>query len=99
VRAFDIGDDPAIRSVHYDEIQSNGAIAVAESDGDVSLVVLLAKNGGGDGAEFPGRTLNEEIIGKSLRRSPVGLQPGIEEPARRVGIVRQTTGKTGRSCP
>jgi hypothetical protein len=60
--ALDIGDDPAVRSIHDNKIQRDRAAIVVKADRDIGLVVLLAKDRDRDGAELPRQTLDQKIV-------------------------------------
>ena len=66
VRAFDIGDHPAVGSVDQDEVQRDRAAVIVEAGRDIGLVELLAQDRDRDRAELPGRALHQEIVGLVL---------------------------------
>src|SRR5260221_8576097 len=96
MRALDVQDDPAVGTVHDDEIQRDGAAAIVEGDGDIGLVELPEQARYRDGAKLPGRALDQEIVGLILHRNPCRPQTWIEEPACGGGIARQPVREFGR---
>src|SRR5450755_4187659 len=96
MRALDVQDDPAVGTIHHDEIQRDGAAVIVKSDGDIGLVELPAQDRYRYGAKLPGRALHQEIVGLILHQNPCRPQTWIEELACGGGIARQPVREVGR---
>src|SRR5882724_1144492 len=95
--ALDVRNDPAVGSIHENEIQRDRAAIVVEVDDDIGLVELLAKDRYRDGAELPRRALDQKIVRLMFQSIPRIPQTRIKKLAHGSGIVRQPVRKIGRS--